>query len=129
MRPGPVVVPRRAVRAIRRAARRAHPREACGVLLLQDRKAVRCVELPNHDGPGRFRASPRDAARIARHDGDLALWHTHPGHDPTPSREDVDGVGEWEGRPYLVYAAATGELSGWLVVGHSLVPLPVLYDL
>ena len=46
---------------------------------------------------------------------DLAVVHSHPEEAPTgarPSRTDVENVGLWEGRPYLIYSLGDGELLG-----------------
>jgi hypothetical protein len=36
---------------------------------------------------------------------------------PRPSRTDVENIGLWEGRPYLILSLATGELAAWQITG------------
>ena len=43
---------------------------------------------------------------------ELAVFHSHLSSPPHPSRTDVENVGLWAGRPYLIYTVRTGELAG-----------------
>jgi proteasome lid subunit RPN8/RPN11 len=46
---------------------------------------------------------------------ELAIFHSHPESEPRPSRTDVENIGLWEGRPYLIMRADTGELRGYRI--------------
>ncbi len=41
---------------------------------------------------------------------ELAVFHSHPSDSAAPSRTDVENIGLWEGRPYLILSRPTGEL-------------------
>ena len=51
--------------------------------------------------------------------------HSHLSSPPRPSRTDVENVGLWEGRPYLIYAVRTDDLAAWRIAGGEIVPLEV----
>ncbi len=84
---------------LRRAARAAYPREACGLLLGRRRGAaarVACATVARNLAcePDRFEVHPEDhlAAALAAADAGLALvgvWHSHPDRAPRPSRRDA----------------------------------------
>ena len=59
---------------------------------------------------------------------ELAVFHSHLSAPPRPSRTDVENVGLWAGRPYLIYTVRTGELAAWRISGGSIEPL-ARYDL
>ena len=44
---------------------------------------------------------------------ELAVFHSHLSSPPRPSRTDVENIGLWEGRPYLILSLGTGELAAW----------------
>lgn len=73
------------------AAKRCHPKEACGVVA-----GGHCYELPNQsDDTGHFWLRAEDIARVAAdHGGFTAVWHSHPSGVRTPSRTD------WAFHPY-----------------------------
>ena len=106
-----------------REALRAHssweaPNEACGLLLLRDGVAERYV-------PGRNEAASPYRFELAFDDPDvwfledegyeLAVFHSHPTDKAEPSRTDVQNIGLWEGKPYLILSRPTGELRGWRI--------------
>ena len=50
---------------------------------------------------------------------ELAVFHSHVSSPPRPSRTDVENIGLWEGKPYLILTVRTGELAAWRIVeGH-----------
>jgi proteasome lid subunit RPN8/RPN11 len=46
---------------------------------------------------------------------ELAVFHSHLSSPRRPSRTDVENIGLWAGRPYLIYTVRTDELAGWRI--------------
>ncbi len=111
--------------AVVRAALVAHaeaeaPNEACGLVLLRDGTAERYV--PGQNGaasPYRFELELDDPELwFAEDDGyELAVFHSHLSSPPRPSRTDVENIGLWEGKPYLILTVRTGELAAFTIEG------------
>ena len=102
-------------------AREALPGEACGLVLLRDGRAERYERGRNaSDSPYRFdlQIDP-EVWFLEDHGWELAVFHSHPASEPRPSRTDVESVGLWQGRPYLIMRADTGELRAWQIAGGS----------
>ncbi len=107
------------------AARRAAPREACGILV--GRTARHATEVARqaaarnlHRRPAeRFHLAPEDflaAERAARAAGVavVGFWHSHPASAAVPSA--VDRAESWDGYSYLIVSLAGGrrpELRSW----------------
>jgi proteasome lid subunit RPN8/RPN11 len=117
-----VVVPE-AIRAELLAhARDEAPNEACGIVAFMDGVAERYLPAENAlASPYRFELRPRDPADFFLEDEgyELAVFHSHPETEPKPSRTDIENIGLWEGRPYLILRADTGELAGWRVTSSG----------
>ena len=99
-------------------AREEAPNEACGLVAFRGGVAERYLPGDNALGsPYRFELRPRDPADFFLEDEgyELAVFHSHPQSDPRPSRTDVENIGLWEGRPYLILRADTGELAAWRI--------------
>lgn len=99
-------------------ARREAPNEACGLVAVRNGVAERYLPAENAvASPYRFELRPRDPSDFFLEDDgyDLAVFHSHPETEPRPSRTDVENIGLWEGRPYLILGLATGELAGWRI--------------
>ncbi len=106
-----------------RAALVAHaeaeaPNEACGLLALRDGVVERYI--PGRNGaasPYRFELETEPETWFLEDDGyDLAVFHSHLSSPPRPSRTDVENIGLWEGRPYVILNVRTGELAAWRIV-------------
>jgi proteasome lid subunit RPN8/RPN11 len=54
---------------------------------------------------------------------ELAVVHSHVSAPPRPSRTDVENVGLWQGRPYLIYSVARDEPAAWTISDGSIEPL------
>ena len=46
---------------------------------------------------------------------ELAVVHSHLSAPPRPSRTDVENVGLWHGKPYLIYCVARDALAAWTI--------------
>lgn len=110
-----VVVPPAIREEIAAHAREEAPNESCGLLLLDGGRAVEYMRAVNKAAsPYRFELY-LDPARWSDIELDQAVVHSHLSSPPRPSRTDVENVGLWEGRPYLIYAVRTGELAAWTI--------------
>ena len=107
-------------------ARSEAPNEACGLIAFRDGVAERYLPGENVlSSPYRFELRPHDPADFFLDDEgfDLGVFHSHPSTPPRPSRADVENVGLWAGRPYLILNLATGALAGWRIESGRAVPL------
>ena len=108
-----------------RAALVAHsqqeaPNEACGLLLLRDGRAERYEPGRNAAAsPYRFELEFDDPEIwYAEDDGyELAVFHSHVSAPARPSRTDVENIGLWEGKPYLVYSLQKDDLAAFRIEG------------
>jgi [CysO sulfur-carrier protein]-S-L-cysteine hydrolase len=120
-----VVVPE-AIRAeLADHARAEEPNEACGVLAFRDSVAERYVRGRNAAAsPYRFELDVDPETWFLEDEGfELAVFHSHISSPPRPSRTDVENIGLWAGRPYLIYTLRTDELAGWRIENGSIEPL------
>jgi proteasome lid subunit RPN8/RPN11 len=107
-------------------ARTDAPNEACGLVAFRDGVAERYLPGENTlASPYRFELRPADPADFFLEDDgyELAVFHSHPETAPRPSRTDIENIGLWEGRPYLILSLATGELGGWRIQDGRVEPL------
>jgi proteasome lid subunit RPN8/RPN11 len=121
-----VVVPEEIRAELVEHAREEAPNEACGLIAFRDGVAERYLPGENTlASPYRFELRPRDPADFFLEDEgyELAVFHSHPETAPRPSRTDVENIGLWEGRPYLILGLATGELAGWRITQGTVEPL------
>jgi len=107
------------------------PNEACGLVLLRDGVAERYVPGRNAAAsPYRFELDVDPETWFVEDEGyELAVFHSHLSSPPRPSRTDVENVGLWAGRPYLIYTVRTGELAAWTIEGRSIEPLRLASEL
>ena len=101
------------------------PNEACGLVAVRDGEAERYIPARNGAAsPYRFELEADPEAWFLEDEGyELAVFHSHLASPPRPSRTDVENIGLWEGRPYLILALHTGELAGWRIVDGRPEPL------
>jgi proteasome lid subunit RPN8/RPN11 len=121
-----VVVPPAIRAAIAAHAHDEAPNEACGLLLLADDVAVEYVPAENRTpSPYRFDLylDPARWADIGDTDLEQAVVHSHLSSPPRPSRTDVENVGLWQGKPYLIYCVARDELAAWTIEDGRIEPL------
>jgi [CysO sulfur-carrier protein]-S-L-cysteine hydrolase len=121
-----VVVPEAIRHELVEHARAEAPNEACGLIAFRDGVAERYLPAENIlRSPYRFELRPRDPADFFLEDEgyELAVFHSHPETQPTPSRTDIENVGLWEGRPYVILGLASGKLAGWRITRGRVEPL------
>ena len=106
-------------------ARAEAPNEACGLVLLRDGTAERYLPARNAAAsPYRFELETEPENWFLEDDGyELAVFHSHVSAPPRPSRTDVENIGLWEGRPYLILSLGTGELAAWRIAGGEISPV------
>ena len=96
------------------------------MLVLQDGVALRYVPGIN-DAPSPYRFELRMAdpeVWFLEDEGyELAVVHSHVSAPARPSRTDVENVGLWAGRPYLIYTLRSDELAGWRIFDGVIEPL------
>ena len=123
-----MVVPDATRREIALHAREEAPNESCGLLVLRDGVAERYLPGINEaDSPYRFelRMLDPDVWFLEDEGYELAVVHSHVSSPPRPSRTDVENVGLWEGRPYVIYTLRTDELAAWRIANGSIEPFPL----
>ncbi len=123
-----MVVPVEIREALTAHARQEAPNEACGLVAFRDGVAERYLPGENAlASPYRFELRPHDPADFFLEDEgyELAVFHSHPESEPRPSRTDVENIGLWEGRPYLILRADTQELAGWRIANGGIEGLAI----
>jgi [CysO sulfur-carrier protein]-S-L-cysteine hydrolase len=113
-----VVIPDEIRAALVAHAEREAPNEACGLVLLRDGRAERYEPGRNAaESPYRFELEFDDPEIwYAEDDGyELAVFHSHVSAPARPSRTDVENIGLWHGRPYLVYSIQHDDLAAFRI--------------
>jgi proteasome lid subunit RPN8/RPN11 len=104
------------------------PNEACGLVLIEGDVAVEYVRGTNKTpSPYRFELflDPSVWADIGDREVDQGVVHSHLSSPPRPSRTDVENIGLWEGKPYLIYSLREDVLAGWTIQSGAIQPLDV----
>jgi proteasome lid subunit RPN8/RPN11 len=123
-----VVIPAEVRSALVEHAEAERPNEACGVIVLRDGVAERYVPGRNlAESPYRYDLQVPPETWFLEDDGyELAVFHSHLSSPPRPSRTDVENIGLWEGRPYVILSLRSGELAAWRIEGGGIQPLEAL---
>lgn len=100
-------------------ARAEAPNEACGVIVIRDGVAERYEPGRNRlASPYRFELEVDPEIWFLEDDGyELAVFHSHVSAPARPSRTDVENIGLWEGRPYVILSLGSGELAAFRIEG------------
>jgi proteasome lid subunit RPN8/RPN11 len=120
-----LVVPEEVRLAVAAHARAESPKEACGLVELDGDRAVRYL-------PGRNAAASPYRFELAFDDpetwfvAEAAVVHSHVEGAARPSRADIENVGLWNGKPYLVYSLRDDELAGFTIDDGRVAVLPVV---
>jgi proteasome lid subunit RPN8/RPN11 len=123
-----VVIPADVRGALAAHSQREAPNEACGLVLLRDGRAERYEPGRNAAAsPYRFELEFDDPEIwYAEDDGyELAVFHSHVSAPARPSRTDVENIGLWEGKPYLVYSLQHDDLAAFRIDDGQIASLPV----
>jgi proteasome lid subunit RPN8/RPN11 len=120
-----VVVPAELRRELVEHAQSEAPNEACGLVVVRDGVAERYVRGRNAaESPYRFELEVDPEVWFLEDDGyELAVFHSHLASPPRPSRTDVENIGLWAGRPYLILNLRTGELAAWRIHDGAIEPV------
>ena len=127
------MIPRDVRDAIAAHARDEAPNEACGVVVLRDGTAERYVRGRNALGsPYRYELEVDPEIWFLEDEGyQLAVVHSHPEEAPTgarPSRTDVENIGLWEGRPYVILSLRESNLAAFTIEGGRIAGLALQPD-
>jgi proteasome lid subunit RPN8/RPN11 len=119
-----VVIPAEVRSELVEHAEAERPNEACGLIVLRDGVAERYVPGENAAAsPYRFELKTEPDVWFLEDEGyELAVFHSHLSSPPTPSRTDVENIGLWEGRPYVILNLQTGELAAWRITDGAARP-------
>ena len=111
------MIPEEVRTALEEHARAEGPNEACGLVVLRDGRAERYVPGRNAaSSPYRFELDVDPEVWFLEDDGyELAVFHSHPASPARPSRTDVENIGLWKGKPYLILSARTGDLAAFTI--------------
>jgi len=103
-------------------SREEDPNEACGLVVLRGGVAERYERGRNAAAsPYRFELEVDPDLWFLEDDGyELAVFHSHLSAPPRPSRTDVENIGLWEGKPYLIYSLREDALSAWTIDGGKI---------
>jgi [CysO sulfur-carrier protein]-S-L-cysteine hydrolase len=114
-----VVIGERVRRELEEHARAEVPNEACGVIVMRGGAAERYERGRNRAAsPYRFELEVDPEIWFLEDDGyELAVFHSHVSAPALPSRTDVENIGLWEGRPYVVLSLGSGELAAFRIEG------------
>jgi proteasome lid subunit RPN8/RPN11 len=120
-----VVVPAAVRSALVEHSEAESPNEACGGVGFRDGQAERYIPGKNlSESPYRYELQvPPDTWFLEDEGYELAVFHSHLSSPPRPSRTDVENIGLWEGRPYLILSLGTGELAAWKIQDGEVSPV------
>ena len=112
-----MVIPAEVRRALEEHARAESPNEACGLVLLRDGRAERYERGRNAAAsPYRFELDVDPELWFLEDEGyELAVFHSHLSAPARPSRTDVELIGLWARRPYLILSLESGDLAAFRI--------------
>ena len=112
-----MVIPAEVRAALAVHANAEAPNEACGVVVLRNGVAERYVEGRNAAAsPYRFELEVPPETWFLEDEGyELAVFHSHLSSPPRPSRTDVENIGLWTGKPYLIYSVRLDDLAAFTI--------------
>ena len=112
-----MVIPAEVRAELRAHAEEEAPNEACGLVVARDGVAERYVRGENGAAsPYRFELEVPPETWFLEDEGyELAVFHSHLSSPPRPSRTDVENIGLWTGRPYLIYSLRLDDLAAFTI--------------
>ncbi|HXV95562.1 MAG TPA: M67 family metallopeptidase [Gaiellaceae bacterium] len=122
-----MVIPAEVRSALVEHAEAELPNEACGLIAFRDGAAERFFPGRNRAAsPYRFELEVDPEVWFLEDEGyELAVFHSHPASPPRPSRTDVESIGLWEGKPYVILSLRSGELAAWTIADGAVNGLPL----
>lgn len=125
---GALVVPPAVRAALVAHAAAESPNECCGLVAFKDGVAERYLPGINEEpSPFFFKLRPADPLDFFLEDEgyELAIFHSHLSSPPRPSRTDVENIGQWDGKPYLIYSVRLDQLAAWRIEDGRIGELPL----
>ena len=112
-------------RVLEEHAQAEAPNEACGLLVLRDGVAKRYIPGVNAaSSPYRFDLRTDPEHWFLEDEGyELVVFHSHVSAPARPSRTDVENIGLWAGRPYVIFSLHSAELAAWRITAAGIEPL------
>jgi proteasome lid subunit RPN8/RPN11 len=112
-----VVIPQEIRAELEAHARAEEPNEACGLIAFRDGTAERYIPARNAAAsPYRFELETEPENWFLEDEGyELAVFHSHISSPPRPSRTDVENIGHWDGRPYVILSLGKRDLAAWRI--------------
>ena len=122
-----MVIPAEVRSALVEHAEAEQPNEACGLIALRDGVAERYFRGTNAAAsPYRFELEIDPEVWFLEDEGfDLAVFHSHLSSPPRPSRTDVENIGLWAGKPYVILSLRRKELAACSIEGGRIRKLPL----
>jgi [CysO sulfur-carrier protein]-S-L-cysteine hydrolase len=122
-----VVIPPEIRRELEEHARAEEPNEACGLLALREGVAQRYIRGENlAASPYRFELKVDPETWFMEDEGwQLAVFHSHVSAPARPSRTDVENIGLWKGRPYVILSLGQGDLAAFTIEDGRISELPL----
>ena len=122
-----MVIPAEVRSALVEHAEAEAPNEACGLLALRGGVADRYIAGRNAAAsPFRFELETDPDAWFLEDDGyELAVFHSHLSAPARPSRTDVENIGLWAGRPYVILSLHTGDLAAFRIEDGQIAEEPL----
>ncbi len=122
-----MVIPAEVRAELEEHARAEDPNEACGLLLVRDGRAERYERGRNAaSSPYRFELEVDPELWFLEDEGyELAVFHSHLSSPARPSRTDVENIGLWEGKPYVILSLRTGEVGAFRIAEGRIEEEPV----
>jgi proteasome lid subunit RPN8/RPN11 len=122
-----VVIPAEVRSALVEHAEAESPNEACGLLSIRNGVADRYFPGINvATSPYRFDLKIDPEVWFLEDEGyELAVFHSHLSSPPRPSRTDVENIGLWKGKPYVILTLSTGQLATWRIRGGKIEEEPL----
>ncbi len=104
------------------------PNEACGLVVLRDGVAERYEPGRNvAASPYRFELEVDPETWFLEDEGyELAVFHSHVSAPPRPSRTDVENIGLWAGRPYLILTLHSSDLAAFTIEDGQISPIDLI---
>lgn len=109
-------------------AEREAPNEACGLLLIRDDVVDRYVAARNKAAsPYRFELEldPLVWDQLNDEYENQGIFHSHISSPPRPSRTDVENIGLWERKPYVILSLRTGDLAAFEIADGQITEVAI----